>query len=143
MPTEPSPLTYTTQGPLATDEFIDVLRRSTLGERRPTDDRGCMEQMVRDADLTVTARDADGLLVGVARSVTDFGYCCYLSDLAVDSAFQRQGIGLELIRHTREALGPRCKLILLSAPAAVDYYPRIGFERHPHCYVIDKNAPLG
>ena len=138
-----SAIHYTRVERLDAEEFVDVLRRSTLGERRPIDDPDCIEQMVRQADLTITARDAGGRLVGVARSVTDFAYCCYLSDLAVDQGFQRQGIGVELIRHTREALGPKCNLILLSAPAAVGYYPRIGFESHPACFLIGRDAPLG
>ena len=79
---------------------------------------------------------AEELLVGVARSVTDFHYCCYLSDLAVDQAVQDKGIGRELIRHTREQLGPRCKLILLSAPAAVGYYPHIGFTQHNSAWIL-------
>lgn len=134
---------YATNGPLTVDELIDVLRRSTLGERRPVDDRACMEGIVEHGNLTVTARDTDGRLVGVARSVTDFHYACYLSDLAVDREAQRQGIGVELIRHTREALGPKCKLILLSAPAAIDYYPRIGFSHHPQAWVLDRHDRLG
>ena len=137
------PIHYSRDERLDAEELIDVLRRSTLGERRPIDDADCIEQMVRHADLTVTARDGEGRLVGVARSVTDFAYCCYLSDLAVDRDAQRQGIGVELIRRTREALGPRCNLILLSAPAAVGYYPRIGFESHPACFLIGRDAPLG
>ena len=133
---------YAVKGRLSADEFLDLLHRSTLGERRPVEDRECIEGMVREADLTVTAR-SEGQLVGVARSVTDFHYACYLSDLAVDRSCQRQGIGLELIRQTREALGPQCNLILLSAPAAVDYYPRVGFQHHPQAWILDREGPLG
>lgn len=127
---------YSTTRSLSRDQFIDILARSTLAARRPVDDRGCIEQMLANADLLVTAWRDDSL-VGVARSVTDFAYCCYLSDLAVDVACQRQGIGRELIRLTRDLLGPRCKLILLSAPAAVNYYPHIGFEQHPSAWIMD------
>ncbi len=96
--------------------------------------------MVRHANLIVTAR-ANGLLVGVARSLTDFAYCTYLSDLAVRKTFQKQGIGRELIRQTK-LLSPQAKLILLSAPAAVEYYPRIGMTRHEQCYILDKVEAL-
>jgi len=72
----------------------------------------------------------------VARSVTDFGYCCYLSDLAVDASLQRSGIGRQLVRLTKEQLGPKCNLILLSAPGASSYYAHIGFERHPSAWVL-------
>lgn len=132
---------YNVQKRISAAEFIDVLRRSTLAERRPVDDHDCIEGMLRHADVLVTARQ-EGLLVGVARSVTDFNYCCYLSDLAVDQAHQGKGIGRELIRHTREELGPRCKLILLSAPAAVHYYPHIGFTRHNSAWILNREDPL-
>ncbi|MDE0831236.1 MAG: GNAT family N-acetyltransferase, partial [Vicinamibacterales bacterium] len=78
----------------------------------------------------------DTQLVGVSRSVTDFHYCCYLSDLAVDAQFQTRGIGVGLLRETRARLQPTCRLLLLSGPAAVDYYPKIGFERHPQAWTI-------
>ena len=128
---------YSSTRSLSCDQFIDILTRSTLAARRPVDDRRCMEQMLANADLLITAWRGD-TLVGVARSVTDFAFCCYLSDLAVDASCQRSGIGRELIRRTTEPLGPRCKLILLSAPAAADYYPHIGFERHPSAWTLDQ-----
>jgi predicted N-acetyltransferase YhbS len=123
------------------DEFIDVLERSTLAERRPVEDRKCIEGMLRHANLLVTAWE-DGRLVGVARSITDFDYCCYLSDLAVDGAVQSQGVGREMIRHTREQLGPRCTIILLSAPAATEYYPRVGFTRHDSAWILKADDSL-
>jgi len=134
-------LRYETDVALTTEQFTDVLQRSGLAERRPVDDRECMAGMVEHADLTVTAWDGD-LLVGVARSVTDFHYCCYLSDLAVDRAYQRKGIGRELIARTQERLGPRCAIILLSAPAAVDYYPRLGLRKHPQAWVLPRHERL-
>lgn len=121
-------------------EFRDLLIDSTLGERRPVGDITRLGMMVQNANLIMTAR-ADGLLVGVARSLTDFAYCTYLSDLAVRLSFQRQGIGRELIRLTK-LLAPQAKLILLSAPAAVEYYPRIGMTRHEHCYFLDDISAL-
>lgn len=126
---------YSSERSLTAEQFVDLLRRSTLAERRPVDDRGCIDAMLANADLTVSAWHGTRL-VGVARSVTDFAYCCYLSDLAVEAALQRQGIGRELIRRTRAALGPRCTLILLSAPRAMGYYPRLGFEAHAGAWVL-------
>ncbi len=128
-------ITYQIENDLPAEEFTAVLRASTLGLRRPVDDPERMAAMVRHANLIVTAR-LDGQLVGVARSVTDFVFCTYLSDLAVDQALQRQGIGRELIRRTKLAT-PQAKLILLSAPAAVDYYPRIGMTRHDAAFYLD------
>lgn len=131
-----SEVEYATEPDLSVDEFIGVLETSTLSERRPVDDRACIAGMLEHADLIVTARAA-GILVGVARSVTDFHYCCYLSDLAVDQRYQKRGIGRRLIDETQNRLGPHCKLILLSAPAAIEYYPRIGFEKHPQAWILE------
>ena len=97
--------------------------------------------MVGNANLTVTAWNG-ARLVGVARSVTDFAYCCYLSDLAVDEKLQRSGIGRALIRETQKKLGPRCNIILLAAPKAVDYYPRVGFSSHPSAWVLPAQTPI-
>jgi predicted N-acetyltransferase YhbS len=122
---------------LEVDEFVDLLRRSTLAERRPVDDSAVIRGMVTNADLIVTAR-AGAQLIGVARSITDFSYCTYLSDLAVDVAYQRQGIGRELIQRTHEAAGKQTTLILLAAPGAQSYYPRIGMTRHESCWIIPR-----
>jgi len=128
---------YQLEPELPAEEFVDVLVRSTLAERRPVHDLETIRGMLRHADLIVTARAGD-LLVGVSRAITDFSYCTYLSDLAVDRQFQRQGIGRELIRRTQEAAGLKTTLILLSAPAARSYYPHIGMQPHDSCWVIPR-----
>ncbi|GGS13789.1 MULTISPECIES: GNAT family N-acetyltransferase [Streptomyces] len=122
------------------DEVAALYQASTLGERRPVDDRDRFARMLRGANLVITAR-LDGRLIGIARSLTDGAYATYLSDLAVDAAFQRQGVGRDLIRATREA-APAAKVILLSAPAAVDYYPRVGFVQHPSAWTLDPASRL-
>jgi predicted N-acetyltransferase YhbS len=122
-------------------EFVDLLKRSTLAARRPVDDPKSIKAMLKHANLLCTAWDG-GKLVGVARSVTDFEYCCYLSDLAVDEAYQRKGIGRELIRLTQSRLGNRAKIILLAAPDAEGYYPRIGLEPHPSAWIISASKSL-
>ena len=120
---------YTHLRKISSGEFIDLLNRSTLGERRPVSDRERIASMLERADLLCTAWAGD-LLVGVARSVTDFSYCCYLSDLAVDVSFQKRGIGVELLRLTQSLLHPKCTVILLAAPKAEGYYPKIGMVQH-------------
>jgi predicted N-acetyltransferase YhbS len=127
---------YILEPNLTPAEFIDVLRRSTLAERRPVDDVARIANMLAKADLVVTARDDAGTLVGVARAITDFAYCTYLSDLAVDVVRQGQGIGRELIRVIHEHAGLQTRLILLAAPAAASYYPHIGMEKHESCWMI-------
>jgi predicted N-acetyltransferase YhbS len=120
-------------------EFTDLLIRSTLAERRPVDRPEVIAAMLNNADVVLTAR-AEGRLVGIARALTDFSYCTYLSDLAVDVAHQGRGIGRELIRRTHEAAGLQTSLILLAAPKARTYYPHIGMRPHDSCWIIDRSA---
>jgi predicted N-acetyltransferase YhbS len=134
-------LRYETSRQISSDEFVDLLRRSTLAERRPVDNRKCIEAMLQHANLLCTAWDSEKL-VGIARSVTDFEYCCYLSDLAVDEEYQQKGIGKELIRLTASKLGNKAKIILLAAPKAEAYYPKIGFEAHRSAWVLPAHAPV-
>ena|ERR1700730_1810319 len=120
---------YTHLRKISCEQFIDVLSRSTLGDRRPVNDSERIVSMLEHADLLCTAWAGD-LLVGVARSVTDFSYCCYVSDLAVDVSYQKRGVGLELMHLTQSRLHPKCTIILLAAPSAEGYYPKIGMTQH-------------
>ncbi|MHB1870534.1 MAG: GNAT family N-acetyltransferase [Steroidobacteraceae bacterium] len=131
------PIVYAHDPELTAEAFRDVLIASTLGERRPVEDLERLRRMLRQADLVVTARDGEHL-VGISRALTDFSYCCYLSDLAVDAAYQRQGIGRRLITETQALAGPQSTLILLAAPKAQGYYPKIGMAAHPSCWVLPR-----
>ena len=129
-----SEITYRTGNDLDLDAVIEVYVDSGLGERRPVADRERMERMLREANLVITAWRGEEL-VGIARSLTDWVYVTYLSDLAVKKEYQRQGIGRELIQRTKEACDPKAMLLLLAAPAAEKYYPHIGFEHHPQAWI--------
>lgn len=131
---------YAVEPHLSVAEFRDILIRSTLAERRPIDQEETLAQMVANADVIVTARDS-GKLVGVSRAISDFCYCTYLSDLAVDQQYQRQGIGRELIRRTHAAAGEATMLMLLAAPKAREYYPHIGMQAHDSCWTIPRSSP--
>src|SRR6185295_438933 len=99
-----------------------------------------MGVMLRNANLVITAWDGD-LLVGISRSLTDFAFATYLSDLAVRESHQRHGIGKELMRRTQQAAAS-AKIILLAAPAAVDYYPHVGFTHHPQAWMLDPDGKI-
>ena len=129
------PVIYATEPDLSAQEFHNILVASTLAERRPANDFERLAQMLRNADIVLTARDC-GRLVGISRAITDFAYCCYLSDLAVDIGYQRQGIGKRLIDETRRRAGDRASLILVAAPTAESYYPRIGMKHLASCWTI-------
>jgi predicted N-acetyltransferase YhbS len=131
---------YRTGNSLDLDKVIDLYRASTLGERRPVDDRERMLRMLQNANLVVTAWEGD-MLIGISRCVTDFAYATYLSDLAVRVSHQRSGVGRELIRRS-QAEAPNAMIILLAAPKAVDYYPRIGFTRHESAWILRPGESL-
>ena len=130
-----APVHYRVEPDLSVDEFHAVLIASGLGVRRPIDDTARLARMLAQASLVVTAR-AEGRLVGVARAVTDFAYCCYLSDLAVANLFQRQGIGRQLIAETHAAAGEETTLILVAAPGADDAYRQIGLQPLAGCWGV-------
>lgn len=125
---------YAIENDLAVEEFIDVLKRSSLAERRPVKERGRMAAMLKHANLIVTARNGEGVLVGVSRCLTDFSFCCYCADLAVDAACQGEGVGARLIEESKAAAGEYAHFFLLSAPKAVGFYEKIGMTRHPACF---------
>jgi len=126
---------YRSDKKITADEFIDVLKRSTLDRRRPVDDRNRIQLMLDYGNVLITAWDGDQL-VGVSRALTDFSFCCYLSDLAVDENYQKRGIGKKLIEETHKVSGEKTALILLAAPDAAKYYPHIGMERFTDCFLI-------
>jgi len=130
---------YAAEPDLSPGDFIDLLHRSTLAARRPVDDPATIAAMIANADILITAREM-GKLIGVSRAITDYAWCTYLSDLAVDQLHQRRGIGRELIRRTHEAAGLQTTLILLSAPDAQGYYPHIGMQAHDSCWIIPRIA---
>jgi len=136
-----SHIQYRLGNDLDLDQVIELYRASTLGERRPVDRKDDMREMLLHANLVVSAWDGEQL-VGIARTLTDFAYVAYLSDLAVRQSHQRAGIGVELIARTRAALGPRASIVLLAAPKAVGYYPKVGFNAHQSAWLLSPGDVL-
>ena len=130
-------ISYRSDVKITAVDFIDLLKRSTLSERRPVHDENRIQKMLAHANVLVTAW-SDGRLIGISRAMTDFSFCCYLSDLAVDQSYQHRGIGKELVSLTHEAAGMETMLILLAAPAATTYYPKIGMRSFEHCFILDR-----
>ncbi|MBT1452394.1 GNAT family N-acetyltransferase [Glaciecola sp. XM2] len=132
---------YKINAAITSKQFIDLLNASTLGSRRPVDNGPCIQGMIDNTNLMVSAWNG-AQLVGIARSVTDFHYACYLSDLAVHCDYQKCGIGKRLQVITQQQLGPLCKLILIAAPAANQYYEHIGFIQNERCWVLEPHAKI-
>lgn len=126
---------YRINTPLRSKDVSDVFKSS--GIKRPVDDLERIQRMIDNADVNISAWDGVKL-VGIARAITDFSYCCYLSDLAVSKEYQKTGIGAELVERLREHLGKEVSLLLLSAPTAMEYYPRIGFEKTEKAFLIPR-----
>lgn len=119
----------------SSDAIIEIYDDS--GINRPTHDKPRIEKMYRNSNLVITAWEGEQL-VGIARSLTDFCYCCYLSDLAVKKAYQKQGIGKQLIAITKEKIGEDSMLLLLSAASAMNYYPKVGLETVSNGFIIHR-----
>ena len=128
---------YKTDANISVEQAISLYKKSTLGERRPVDRPDIFANMLKHADLCITAWQGERL-IGIARTLTDFSYVAYLADLAVDVEFQKQGIGTRLIEETKKQLGPECMLVLLAAPKANDYYPKLGFEHNPRAWMLKR-----
>jgi len=128
-------LSYHINKPVEAGMVGDLFRDS--GIRRPVDDISRIEKMLENANLIITAWDGEKL-IGICRCLTDFAYCCYLSDLAVAASYQRRGIGKELIARTREYLGEEVMILLLAAPAAKDYYGPVGFTKVDNGWIISR-----
>lgn len=132
---------YRDNAALSVETAIDLYKRSTLGERRPVNRPEIFEGMLKNSNLIITAWNGDRL-VGLARTLADFTYVAYLADLAVDVEYQKQGIGRRLIEETRRRLEPECMIVLLSAPKANMYYPKLGFEHNPRAWILKGGQPL-
>lgn len=131
-------ITYRLDITPATEVIIAVYDSS--GINRPTYDKERIAKMYANSNLVVTAWDKN-ILVGISRSLTDFCFCCYLSDLAVRKEYQKHGIGKELISLTKETIGEQCMLLLLSAPTAMEYYPNVGFDKVNNGFIINRSKP--
>ncbi|MGM8226854.1 GNAT family N-acetyltransferase [Cellvibrio sp. ARAG 10.3] len=129
---------YRDDAVLTPEEAIALYQKSTLGERRPVDRPDIFAGMLKNANLIITAWD-DQRLIGIARSLTDFTYVTYLADLAVDVEYQHQGIGKQLIAETQARIAPECMIVLLAAPKANDYYPKLGFTHNPRAWMLKSN----
>jgi GNAT superfamily N-acetyltransferase len=131
-------INYRTDARLTAEQVIDLYNRSTLGERRPVNSPAVFQGMIDNATIIVTAWDGEKL-VGIARALSDLVYVTYLADLAVDEAYQHCGIGKKLIAITQSKTSPDCILVLLAAPKANDYYPKLGFTHNPRAWTLNSN----
>jgi GNAT superfamily N-acetyltransferase len=118
----------------AVDKVMELY--ADAGLKRPMD-KNRITRMYSHSNLIVTAWDKTKL-VGISRALTDFCYCCYLSDLAVRKKYQHHGIGRELIRLTKDKIGDETMLLLLSAPAAMEYYPKVGLAKVENGFILER-----
>ena len=131
-----SSIIYRVNNPTPIEDLCRIYDSS--GIRRPTQDIARIKKMYANSNLVVTAWD-EARLIGVSRAVTDFSYCCYVSDIDVDNRYKSQGVGKELLRITREAAGGESvTFLLLAAPTAQSYYRHLGYEKNERCFSIPR-----
>jgi len=131
-------ITYRTD--IVPDSELIINLYIDAGLKRPVEDKNRIERMFNSSNLIITAWHNDKL-VGLSRAMTDYGYWCYLADLAVRSNYQKQGIGHRLIHETKIKAGPDCTLLLLSAPTALSYYKKLGLENVSNAFVLKFSHP--
>ena len=130
-------ITYKVNDELDAVELAEVFKLS--GITRPVEDLPRLQKMIEHADIIITAIE-EGKVVGVARAITDYHYCCYLSDLAISRDYQGKGIGKKLVSLLKEELGEKVSLILLASEEAMEYYPKIGFESIDNGFKIGRKS---
>lgn len=132
---------YKLNAPTSLEQFVELLERSRLAQRRPMEDMETIQGMLANSNLVLSAWH-DEKLIGIARCITDFHYACYLSDLAVDAYYQKHGIGKQLQRQVKNQLKEQCQLIVISAPDANDYYSSLGYEKSERCWVLQPEKDI-
>ena len=128
-------IAYKINAPLETGSIIGLYKN--CGLPRPVDDEARIAEMFANSNLVVSAWSGEDL-IGVSRSLTDFVWCCYLADLAVRRDFQKTGVGRKLVEITREKVGEKSMVLLLSVADALDYYPKIGMERVENGFIFNR-----
>ncbi len=128
-------ITYKVNTKIEPHQLAEIFQAS--GIKRPVEDLNRLKNMLDNSNLIITAWDGDKL-VGLARALTDFSFCCYLSDLAVDKEYQQKGIGHELVDEVEKQIGDECNIVLLAAPESIEYYPKIGFDKCGNAYIIPR-----
>ena len=129
-------ITYSFDNTIPLADLCSLYQDSFLESPRPIEDAETMKNMLKNATILVSAWDKK-TLVGVCRSLSDFAYVTYVSDLAVHKNYQRRGIGKQLLQHVQEKSGLKCKLVLLSNTQANSYYPELGFNHHNRAWTIE------
>lgn len=127
-------ISYAVNPRLKTKDVIELFASSDI--RRPVDNPSRIKRMIANADLTISAKDGRKL-VGI-RAVTDYSYCCYTSDLAVDKKYQSKGIGKKLLKIVQKRLGDQVMILLLSAPESDSFYSHIGFDKVKNAWKIPR-----
>lgn len=134
-------LEFKVNHPLSKEQFVSILTSSELGNAELLEDETFIQGILDNTNVIVTAWDGE-TVIGVARSITDFHCVCYLSELAVDKAYQEYGVGRQLQSLTKQQLGPKCKLILIATDGSNEYYKKVGFQNNPRCWILEGDASM-
>ena len=117
---------------VSAEEYTAFLRRTDLGSQYPKERfEERIARLVDSASVSLTARNGDGLLVGVLFGLTDFAYWLYVTDLGVDRDYERRGIGRQLMKEAHELAGGEkdIAVYLIANENAVPFYEKYGMKR--------------
>ena len=128
-------IVYAQEHALSAAEYIAVLGSTYMASRRPVGNVERVTKILAGSNMVVTAREADGAIVGVLRGISDGEWVCYVADLVVHADHQRKGIGTGLLDECKRLLGPGMGIVLVAYPEAVDYYRRIGMGEMQAFYI--------
>ena len=117
---------------ISAEEYIEFLKRTDLGSQYPKErfaER--IPKLVKNVSISLVARNADGLVVGVLFGLTDFCYWLYITDLGVDRAYERRGIATKLMKKAHELAGGEkdIAVYLIANEDAVPFYEKLGMKR--------------
>lgn len=117
---------------ISAGEYIDFLKRTDLGSQYPKERfNERIEKLVKNVSISLVARNEDGLIVGVLFAITDFAYWLFLTDLGVDRAYVRQGIGKKLIKTAHEIAGGEKDIAIYTVANenAIQFYEKLGMKK--------------
>ena len=120
---------YEVDGAVEVAEVRALLQHG--GFRRPLDDDGRIARMLDNASLRIVVRDDDERLVGFTRVITDYAYYGLVVEVVVAPDLKGHGIGREMLRRVREAVGDQVTLVLVSSVEGDPFYEHLGWERIP------------
>lgn len=117
---------------ISAEEYIDFLKKTDLGSQYPKENfERRIEKLVKNASVSLVARNEHNEIVGVCFGITDFAYWLFITDLGVIRSCTGKGIGRQLIFKALEAAGGEDEIVMYTCANedAVPFYEKIGMKK--------------